>query len=110
MLHEWETQESRVGQKQEVRLYYKQELGLGVKNFHDLEDMEVAWHDDVKVGSVHGLHPSLSMKPKFWNLRIWMEVTAWPGTSQKFVSKVTGVLQDVTPENAVNIWVTNGIS
>ena len=41
MLHEWETQESRVGQKQEARLYYKQEIGLGVKNFHDHEDLEV---------------------------------------------------------------------
>ena len=30
------------------------------------------------------------------NLRMRMEVTAWPRTSCKFVSKVTGVLWDVT--------------
>jgi len=42
MLHEWETQESRVGQKQEVRLRPLQEIGLGVENFRDLKDLEVA--------------------------------------------------------------------
>ena len=42
MLHEWETQESRVRQKQEARRYYKQEIGSGVKNFRDPEDPEVA--------------------------------------------------------------------
>jgi len=48
-------------------LYYKQEIGSGVEIFHDLDDLEVAWcDDDVKVGSVRGLHPSSSMKPKFW--------------------------------------------
>jgi len=30
------------------------------------------------------------------NLGMQMEVTMWPGTSQKFVSKVTGVLWDIT--------------
>jgi len=57
MLHEWETPEGRVRQKQEARLDYKQEIGSEVEVFRDLEDR------------VMGLHPSSSMKHKFWESR-----------------------------------------
>ena len=47
-------------------LDYKQEIGLEVGSFCDPGDLQVAWHDnDVKVVSITGLHPSLSMKHKF---------------------------------------------
>jgi len=70
MLHEWETQKAESDNNKRRHLYYKQEIGSGVDIFRDPEDPEVAWHDDdVKVGSVRGLHPSLSVKPKFWESR-----------------------------------------
>ena len=40
MLHEWETQEAESDRDKRRDLYYKQEIGLGVDIFHDLEDLE----------------------------------------------------------------------